>query len=121
MLVFALMVSIGGQWAVLQSAAWISMAVSYSIKAGSVSEGLSKTFDGEHPCKLCCMVKKGTDSEKKDPKQETAKQKIELFSQERVIFVVASPAPPQVFAPVAEAAIQRTMIPPTPPPRCGLA
>jgi hypothetical protein len=64
LLIAALMVSIGAQWAVLQSVAWVGMAVSYSMKEGSITEGLSKTFDGEHPCPLCCAVKKGTDSEK---------------------------------------------------------
>ncbi len=94
-------------------------AVSYSIKAGSVSEGLSKTFDGEHPCKLCCMVKKGTDSEKKDPKQETAKQKLELFSHERVLIVIASPV--AVTYPRAEdqSASARPTAPPHQPPRCA--
>jgi hypothetical protein len=91
LLVSALMISIGAQWAVLQSAAWISMAVSYSIKTGSVTEGLSQTFDGDHPCALCCVVKKGTESEKKDPKQETAKKKLELFTHGRAIVVIAPP------------------------------
>ena len=121
LLVSALMVSIGAQWAVLQSAAWVGMAVSYSIKAGSVSEGLSQTFDGAHPCKLCCMVKKGTESEKKDPKQQNAKQKLELFASDRPIIVIASPAHTTPFAATNEVAVPTQQAPPTPPPRCGLA
>ena len=112
------MVSIGGQWAVLQSAAWISMAVSYSIQSGSVSEGLSKTFDGEHPCKLCCMVKKGTDSENKDPKQESSKKKLELFASSEVIMISSLVV---VEHPRAEGqcASAWSVAPPRQPPRCA--
>jgi hypothetical protein len=60
LLLTSLMVSIGGQWLVLQGVAWVGMAVSYSLEAGSVSSGLSKTFDGEHPCPLCKAVKKAS-------------------------------------------------------------
>jgi len=115
------MVSIGGQWAVLQTAAWVRMAVTYSLQTGSVTAGLSQTFDGEHPCRMCCAIKKGTDSEKKDPKQETAKQKLELFSQERVLIVIASPASTITFPAVDETAVPLHHAPPTPPPRCGMA
>ncbi len=48
-----LLASIAAPSAFLQTAAWVTMAVNYSVKEGSVVEGLSKTFDGEHPCKLC--------------------------------------------------------------------
>lgn len=91
LLVSALMISIGAQWVVLQSAAWIGMAVSYSIETRSVSEGLSKTFDGEHPCKLCCMVEKGTDAEKKETKKEESKQKVELFASSDVLLQLPLP------------------------------
>lgn len=112
------MVSIGAQWAVLQSAAWIGMAVSYSIKAGSVSEGLSQTFDGAHPCKLCCMVKKGTESEKKDTKQNPSKQKQELFASSEII-ILAAPITEDTPRADQASAIARSMRPPHQPPRCA--
>lgn len=118
MLVSALMVSIGAQWAVLQSAAWVRMAVSYSMEAGSVSEGLSRTFDGEHPCKLCCLVKKGTESEKKDSQQAPADKKIELYAGDREAFMIVAPAQRISFAIIDESASMRKCIPPVPPPRC---
>ena len=62
----ALMVSIGGQWMALQGLAWLGMAVTYSVKSGSVTTGLSETFDGEHPCPLCKAVQKGS-QEERDP------------------------------------------------------
>jgi hypothetical protein len=112
------MVSIGAQWAALQTAAWVSMAVTYSIKAGSLGEGLSQTFDGEHPCPLCCMVKKGTDTEKKDPKHEASKKKLELFANARVIIVIASPRAQETMMADNVSAIVRAEAPPHQPPRC---
>lgn len=113
------MISIGAQWAVLQTAAWVSMAVTYTIKAGSMSEGLSKTFDGKHPCKLCHVVEKGTDSQKQDPKQETAKKKIELFANGQVIYIAPSlPAQASPCA-VVPSVVVRTAAPPWQPPRCA--
>lgn len=123
MLISALMVSIGAQWAVLQSAAWVGMMVSYSIKAGSVTEGLSETFDGEHPCPMCKLVDKGEQSEKKDPTKEAKKLtlKQDLFADS----VIESLSPPRAVAfPHAadEALLPRlTFSPPVPPPRCGAA
>ncbi len=77
----ALMISIGAQWAVLQGVAWIGMAVTYSLEAGSVSEGIGKTFDGDHPCPLCETVKKAT-QEKDDPEapvpNDASKLKVEI-------------------------------------------
>jgi hypothetical protein len=70
LLVCSLMVSIGAQWALLQGVAWVGMAVTYSVQDGSVAEGLSKTFDGEHPCPLCKMVKKGVEDDQ-GPAQES--------------------------------------------------
>ena len=49
------------------------MVVSYSQKA-SLPEALSKTFDGQHPCKLCDFVKSGAGKEKKpDQQRDTTK------------------------------------------------
>lgn len=111
------MISIGAQWAVLQSAAWITMAVSYSFKTGSVAKGLSDTFDGDHPCALCCVVKKGTESEKKDPKQETAKKKLELFTHGKAMKVIVPSALEASFGAMVQHAYARAEAPPHGPPR----
>jgi len=118
MLVAALMISIGAQWVVLQSAAWVGMAVSYSLKTGSITVGLSETFDGEHPCPLCKAVSKAKQGEKKNAKFETVK-KIELFANSNCAIVF--PSPPSTELPRAgnEAAAPRYTAPPVPPPRCG--
>jgi hypothetical protein len=52
----------GGHWAVLQSVAWVGMLANYSGQHGLVA-GVSKTFDGQHPCGLCKTVEEGQKQE----------------------------------------------------------
>jgi len=115
LLVCALVISIGGHWAVLQSVAWMGMAVSYA-KNGSVSEAISKTFDGKHPCKLCNLVKKGKQSESKQEAQLDLKKLDALGSSQTTFFF---PAPSRPFYSSSETARLRTESPPTPPPLCA--
>lgn len=63
LVVLALTLTVGGHWILLQSAAWAGMLISYS-KDSTLSEALLKTFDGNHPCKLCQMVQAGKRSER---------------------------------------------------------
>ena len=63
LVVLTLTLSLGAHWVLLQSVAWMGMVVHYSQNA-TVTEALSKTFDGQHPCKLCKFVKEGKQSEK---------------------------------------------------------
>ena len=63
--VFQLM---GGHWAVLQATAWVGMLVKYSEAAG-VEVGISKTFDGKHPCDLCLGIANYKQTEKKQTSQ----------------------------------------------------
>jgi hypothetical protein len=53
-----LILAVGGHWAILQSAAYLGMVVSYS-KVDSLTVAVSKTLDGRHPCQLCKFVKEG--------------------------------------------------------------
>ena len=48
LVVLALVVMIGGHWALLQSAAWVRMAVKFSEKETLVV-ALEKTFNGKNP------------------------------------------------------------------------
>ena len=59
-----LAVVLGAHWLLLQSVAWVGMVVSYS-QSAPLTEAISMTFDGEHPCKLCIAVKEGKKAEKK--------------------------------------------------------
>ena len=104
---------LGGHWVVLQTAAWVGMTVEYS-KTESLPEALSKTFDGQHPCKLCVAVKQGRSEE-----QNQAQIKIALKTEAILTEIVSAPAPsvaPVQFPVPLVSADLRTLAPPTPPP-----
>ena len=61
----------GAHWAILQATAWTGMVVNYS-KAEGVGAGISKTFDGKHPCGLCLSIAKHKQTEKKQSSQVAA-------------------------------------------------
>jgi hypothetical protein len=64
-LIVAVLLSItGGQWALLQSAAWAGMLVT-NLRTQSVESAVKHTFDGAHPCPLCKAIRAGKKSEKK--------------------------------------------------------
>lgn len=67
--VLVLVLSLGLHWAVLQTVAWTGMIISYSRDA-SLSEALSKTFDGEHPCPMCKVIKKARAEEKQQEQKQ---------------------------------------------------
>ena len=114
LVVTLLVITIGGHWAVLQSAAWAGMLVSYS-RAATVQEAWSKTFDGQHPCKLCRIVKTGQAQEKK---QDLVKVEIKLESTlaaNGMLFLPPKPGP--FFRLKTERALIRADAPLLPPPR----
>jgi hypothetical protein len=53
---------LGGHWAILQTAAWVGMVIDYS-KTEGVEAGITKTFDGKHPCQLCLSIAKNKEKE----------------------------------------------------------
>jgi hypothetical protein len=66
----------GVHLAALQTAAWAGMFWTYSTTEGSVAEAARKTFGGEHPCKLCTVVKEASKETPSSPVKavETAKR-----------------------------------------------
>ena len=60
----AILQILGGHWALLQTGAWAGMIVQYSQQAG-IALGLAKTFDGDHPCPFCRVIKDGRKQEQK--------------------------------------------------------
>jgi hypothetical protein len=64
LLIGALFVSVGGHFALVQTLAWGNMLLKYS-NGSSVTEAAKKTFDGEHPCHLCKVVKESRKQEDK--------------------------------------------------------
>ena len=114
------MISIGAQWALLQSAAWLGMAVTYSVRADSVFVGVSETFDGKHPCPLCVAVSEGREpaKEKNPGAPETQDVKKHLALCVRSVAIV--PPPPVLIPPTTPEhrfPTSRVCAPPVPPPR----
>jgi hypothetical protein len=52
----------GAQWAALQCVAWTGM-LAQNLGVYSVNEAVCRTFDGQHPCRLCQAVAAGKRSE----------------------------------------------------------
>jgi hypothetical protein len=114
--VLALVIVTGGHWALLQSAAWVGMAVNYS-KVDSVSVALEKTFDGKHPCNLCKLVKKGKAAEQKRDFQKL-ETKFDFLTVAGTCGLFP-PRPFRHFTPVTEHADARVETPRPPPPRAA--
>jgi hypothetical protein len=113
LLVFLLSLTLGFHWGLLQSAAWVGMVVNYSCQ-GSLKDAMSKTFDGQHPCPLCKLVREGKKSEKK-PEAQSDVKKIDLFTAQALVFNFPSrpvPSFPDLFL-----TISRIEAPLLPPPR----
>jgi hypothetical protein len=97
------------------------MAVAYSVEKGSLSEGLSDTFDGDHPCPLCKAVKQGQDSESKSqndqaPTTKTKEVKLTLALVTVPQFVFSPSAPHQWIMTSSDLKTRREE-PVTPPPQ----
>jgi len=67
--VLVLVLSLGLHWALLQTVAWTGMLLTYS-RGTSLSEAVTKTFDGQHPCALCKFVENGRAEEKEQEQQQ---------------------------------------------------
>lgn len=114
LVVLILTFSLGAHWMFLQSVAWVGMVVNYSHDA-SLSEALSKTFDGKHPCCLCKFVQEGKAKEKKQEAQKPLKE-IEKSLPADTLLVVVPPPTPALFFNAPLLANSRVETPPTPPP-----
>jgi hypothetical protein len=110
----ALIIAVGGHWAILQSVAWVGMAVTYS-KDASLSVALKKTFDGQHPCQLCKAVAEGKQAEKKKEARKL-EIKLDFWSPDGLAgFLPLTPDP--VLPGQLNPRRARSESPPTPPPR----
>jgi hypothetical protein len=116
LVVLALVTMIGGHWALLQSAAWVRMAVKFSEKETLVV-ALEKTFNGKNPCRLCQFVKTGKASEKKQDLQKLeAKFEFTVHAETCGLF---PPRPFRQFTLQSERAEVRAHAPLAPPPRAA--
>ena len=114
LLVFTLIVAIGGHWALLQSVAWVGMLAN-NARQCSLTEAIEKTFDGKHPCALCKVVQEGKKSEKK-PTLLKVETKLDFWLAP-ASSLLTSPRPAGYFCLVTKTLQSRSEPPPTPPPR----
>jgi hypothetical protein len=63
-LVLALVAMLGAHWMLLQTVAWTTMLAN-NLCTHSVTEAVTETFDGKHPCPLCKAIAAGKQSENK--------------------------------------------------------
>ena len=115
-MVFALSCSAGLPSACVQSAAWVGMFVTFAREA-PLTESISKTFDGRHPCGLCKVVQREESSKKKhDILRSTLKFELAMPECEEFVF-------PQMSSPRWAAVAARgdgfRREPPSPPPKVG--
>jgi hypothetical protein len=111
-----LVLAIGGHWAVLQSVAWVRMAVRFSEQA-PLGQALRMTFDGKHPCKLCKAVQEGRHSAQQESSGQSG-PKLDLVCFSSVPVLVRQPVSEFVSSQEKSSA-QRSEPPSHPPPRRG--
>ncbi len=114
LLILALLGATGGHWAVLQTVAWADM-LTKNLQTESVASAITKTFDGEHPCKMCKQISAGKKAEKKADLPLQIK-KLEFVSQ-RPVFVFAAPQDFQLVPVLLSSLDGLTHRPTVPPPR----
>ena len=114
LVVVALVTTTGLHWAVLQSVAWTTMLAD-NLCTQSLTEAVTRTFDGKHPCCLCKTIAAAKKSGKKT--EFTVQiQKIE-FPPLPDNMVLAAPSRFQLLPLTNNSAESLTVRPPTPPPR----
>lgn len=118
LLIVALIAAIGGHWAVLQTVAWTTMLAD-NLREASFTEAVERTFDGNHPCKLCKQISAGKKSEKKNEFQFGLK-KLE-FTVGPSAFRFYSALVFRLLPETCEVLHCRTLAPPLPPPRAAFA
>jgi hypothetical protein len=114
MIVLMLVLATGGHWAMLQSVAWLGMAVRFSQNEPLVP-ALQKTFSGAHPCTLCKAVSHGVKTEK-EQKIQKIESKFDFFCS-RTAVVLEVPLPEARTPQVETKLSDRNDSPPVPPPR----
>lgn len=112
---FALMATLGGHWAFLQTLAWTTMLAD-NLQSCSFHDAVVKTFDGRHPCPLCKAIAAGKKSEKEN--EFTLQiQKFEFPQAKENLVLIAPPQFQLLPAANHMCAESLTHKPPTPPPR----
>ena len=112
--ILVLIVISGGHWPALQGVAWITMLVS-NFRTCSISDAMSHTFDGRHPCPLCKAIASAKKTEKTSQLVVPATRLEFVLSPAR--FSLDEEFCCDRSAPACSFAAELTPQPPTPPPR----
>lgn len=114
LLIVALVTTIGGHWALLQTVAWTTMLAD-NLQRDSFTDAVSKTFDGEHPCKMCKDISAGKKAEKQSEFSSMAKKLEFVSSPARYVFAGSENF--YLLPDSGTGASERSHRPPVPPPR----
>ena len=99
----------------LQSVAWTTMLVERSQHA-SLTSALKTTFDGQHPCEICQLVKSAKSAERRS--EHTFQQvKLEAMPVTGVIFRPVVLETEVERGTLVSVVASRSEVPPLPPPR----
>jgi len=112
--IVALVLTTGAHWAALQTVAWTTMLADH-LRTDSLSEAVTRTFDGRHPCSLCKAIAAGKKSEKKN-EFTLQTQKLE-FPPSPKNFVLVAPSCFRLLPQTDTFAESLVFQPPVPPPR----
>jgi hypothetical protein len=111
---------LGLHWGVLQSVAWTTLLVGFA-QDRDLDEAIGMTFDGEHPCALCCAISEARDDRQDAPAPVPAPARQEL---PKAIVPNCSMILPGPLSSLrryrmtgSSLSIGRELEPPTPPPR----
>ncbi len=117
LIAWALFLTAGGHYALLQTVAWTTMVNDFS-RTGSLSMAVEKTFDGRHPCPLCKKIAKARSAEGKAPAAVKSEKKAEGFFAQSASSIPLPVCRPLVYAaaPLVEIP-ERSDAPPVPVPR----
>ena len=100
LLVAMLSLTLGFHWALLQSVAWVGMIIEYSGQ-GSFQQAVANTFDGQHLCPICKLVRAGKNAEGKSESRPTL-QKFDLFADRFRRFLFPAILRISIFPPPAD-------------------
>ncbi len=114
--ILALLASIGGHWALLQSVAWTRMLIERT-QAESFATAVQTTLDGAHPCGLCKRITEGKQHEQQ-PEKTPLKMMTDLVCERRLI-AIAPPCEPVIFQSGPTEGTPRSERPPVRPPRAA--
>ena len=118
LVLLALVVTTGAHWAVLQITASSGMLVEFA-QQGSFREAVTKTFDGQHPCRLCRVVRDGR-AEERDRTPPSTWTKLDLLPlPPAASMALEVQGEPLSIRRTQECPVSRQDSPPVPPPRAA--